>query len=530
MVSLLVSGFVAIALLAQTDCSVLYFQSSQCEPCRSLEPALIQMQQLGWNVRKIDAPNQLEISRQFQIKNLPTLVVMCGNQEVDRMVGAIAPEQLRSRLDRVAARARSTVSVAPNLAPNTSTAQSGQALATHSPIAVAQPAGDPTLLVRGQSPSSSESTDNSIAAPSNGLMTLDANPSHSKPNPGPGQAFPLLASAAKYDSLTSSSNPDKHIVHGSHPAPSAASKVSIESAISRAANATVRIRVEESNTLAHGTGTIVAVHGSEALVLTCGHLFRDMLPGSTLTVDLFAGTPRQTNVVARLIDYQAQGEDIALLSIQLPVAIEPVPILPVSEAVQKGQPVFSFGCDHGKDPTRRDTRVTHINRYLGAANIEIAGAPAVGRSGGGLFDQQGRLIGVCNAACNEDDEGIYAAGDVIYKQLARADQSHLFQSTTSAAASPKPNVVAVSTPMNSSQNLELPSPASSTTPASPQATGSEWPDQDPRLAVASTAPKATTEQLICVIREAGGKERVVTIQHPPNALLQAIQQQAGLQH
>ncbi|MEZ6079844.1 MAG: hypothetical protein R3C56_30485 [Pirellulaceae bacterium] len=46
--------------------------------------------------------------------------------------------------------------------------------------------------------------------------------------------------------------------------------LSVEQAISRAAAATVRIRVDEANTTAYGTGTIVDVRGQEALDGTAG--------------------------------------------------------------------------------------------------------------------------------------------------------------------------------------------------------------------------------------------------------------------
>ncbi len=66
------------------------------------------------------------------------------------------------------------------------------------------------------------------------------------------------------------------------------------------------------------------------------------------------------------------------------------------------------------------------------ANVEIIGAPALGRSGGGLFDQQGQLIGVCNAADTTDNEGIYAAAEVVYAQIERLGMTHLFDSQTAA--------------------------------------------------------------------------------------------------
>lgn len=318
----------------------------------------------------------------------------------------------------------------------------------------------------------------------------------------------------------------------------AQSPIALERAITRAMEATVRIKVEESNTIAHGTGTIVALHGDEALVLTCGHLFRDMLPGSRLTVDLFAGTPRQVNLLAQLIDFKASQEDIGLLSVRLPVRLEPVPILPRGEAIRKGQGVFTIGCDHGSNPTRQDTTISSINRYLGAANIETAGAPAVGRSGGGMFDTQGRLLGVCNAACKEDNEGIYAGTEVVYQQLSRIGHAHLYEGVAivSESAAPRANAGAELASSISPAHGK----SSSGIPATDSKNALRWPDEDSRLEVLSTeaptkslemAPVDTTRavttgnQLTCVLRDAAGRERVLTIPQPSSELLQAIEQQ-----
>lgn len=96
---------------------------------------------------------------------------------------------------------------------------------------------------------------------------------------------------------------------------------------------------------------------------------------------------------------------MGLITFRKPGPVSVVRLLPKSAKLQEREPVFSCGCDRGADPTRRDTQITKLNRYLGPTNIEIAGAPVQGRSGGGLFDVQGRLIGVCFAADNELDEG-----------------------------------------------------------------------------------------------------------------------------
>ena len=72
-----------------------------------------------------------------------------------------------------------------------------------------------------------------------------------------------LTSAAKSAAPTLNPNP--------RPAPS----ISPQQAIAMAQAATVRLKVHDGRGYGAGTGTIIDVQGGEALVMTCGHLFRD---------------------------------------------------------------------------------------------------------------------------------------------------------------------------------------------------------------------------------------------------------------
>lgn len=217
--------------------------------------------------------------------------------------------------------------------------------------------------------------------------------------------------------------------------------ISLAQAVERARAATVRLRVHDGRGFGVGTGTIIDRHGPEALVLTCGHLFRETKLQSRIEVDLFIGGQVKT-VAGQVVDYDSEERDIALVVIQPGVEIAAVPLLPATETPQSGEAVFSFGCDHGDDPTRRDTRLTGVNKYdqhRQASNLEIAGAPVDGRSGGGLFDGRGRLIGVCNAADYKGDVGIYTGPGSVQWQLDRVQLSHLYQGRSQDQMQPNTN-------------------------------------------------------------------------------------------
>lgn len=205
---------------------------------------------------------------------------------------------------------------------------------------------------------------------------------------------------------------------------------SVAEAVERAQAATVRLKVHEGDGFGVGTGTIIDTHGDEALVMTCGHLFRDTQGRGRVDVELFVGGQTRT-VAGQVIDYDADERDIALVAIRPGFAVRPVSVIGDSERVESGQAVFSFGCDRGADPSRRDTRITGVDKYdqhLGLSNLQIAGAPIDGRSGGGLFDHRGRLVGVCNAADYQGDVGIYTGPGSIHWQLDRVNLSELYRS------------------------------------------------------------------------------------------------------
>lgn len=228
----------------------------------------------------------------------------------------------------------------------------------------------------------------------------------------------------------------------------------LANAVARAEAATVRLRVYEEVGYGIGTGTVIDTHGDELLILTCGHLFRDNKGKTKIEVDLFYAGQVHT-IEGNVLDYDAGDRDIGLVTVRTTLPIQPVPVLSNSRKLQNGASVFSFGCDRGANPSRRDTRITGINLYnqhLHLSNIEIAGAPIDGRSGGGLFDSQGNLIGVCNAADYDDDIGIYAGPGEVYWQLDRVSLQALYQGNGSQPAGPRiaQNQAFASAPANNS--------------------------------------------------------------------------------
>jgi S1-C subfamily serine protease len=197
--------------------------------------------------------------------------------------------------------------------------------------------------------------------------------------------------------------------------------------------ASVRLKVEDAAGFGYGTGTIIDTHGDEALIVTCGHIFRESRGQGTISVDLFA--PGATGPVeGHLLGYDLD-RDIALVSIKPGMEIKPVAVAPPGFAVRPSDRVFTVGCDQGADASVRQSEITAVNKFRGRPTFSARGAPIDGRSGGGLFAADGQLIGVCNAADKASDEGLYAGLAAIHWQLDQIGQSEIYQRQADVGAS-----------------------------------------------------------------------------------------------
>ncbi len=80
------------------DRTILQFGSSQCVACQQLQPAVDQLVSEGWIVRYYDTDRDRAAADRWQVRQIPTLIVLEKGREVDRIVGAHAPNDLKSRL------------------------------------------------------------------------------------------------------------------------------------------------------------------------------------------------------------------------------------------------------------------------------------------------------------------------------------------------------------------------------------------------------------------------------------------------
>jgi thioredoxin 2 len=74
-----------------------------CGPCRMFAPALEELAaELDGRARiaKLNVDENPHTASRFDVRSIPTLLVMVGGREVDRIVGAQPKETIRARLER----------------------------------------------------------------------------------------------------------------------------------------------------------------------------------------------------------------------------------------------------------------------------------------------------------------------------------------------------------------------------------------------------------------------------------------------
>jgi thiol-disulfide isomerase/thioredoxin len=294
-------------------------------------------------------------------------------------------------------------------------------------------------------------------------------------------------------------------------------------------SATVRLRVNDEKSNSYGTGTIIDSRSGQALVITCGHLFRDSKGQGPVSVEMFevaAGGIRPAGVVpAQLISYDLD-RDIALVGIWPKGPVTVAPVAPKGSRIEDGDRVVNVGCSNGQDPTALATRVTSVDRYQNPLSIAAGGAPVEGRSGGGLFNAKGELIGVCFAADYDGNEGLYSALESIHDELTDRGLTDVFTPQPAQGSYPlagrdsRPAVPIVRgqepltpvQPVPGREEATRPGTSVAVTPVADEAVPQGLSAVE-RAAWEEIMTRAATAEVICIIRpkEPGGQSEVITL-------------------
>lgn len=472
---------------------MLDFWSPHCGPCMQMKPTMHSLEQANYPIREVDTTRDTQLPRQFNVGSIPCFVMLVDGREVDREVGFTSSERLQQMFQK----AKDVVA-----------AQRGKVDATLPQDKLRFQNDDNAPQARGPVSNAPPSLPAQPGPPQDPW----SRPGETKTRPVPvEQPSPIVEYPAKPDSANADFPPNLIA-------------------------ATVRIRVEDAQGNSFGTGTIIDSRKGEALIVTCGHLFRDSKGKGPMTVELFEVGPGGVQAVAKvtgqLISYDLD-RDVAFVSIRPERPVGIAPVAPQRTAIQRGDRVATIGCSNGKDPTLLTQRITMLDRYQGPANIEVSGAPEEGRSGGGLFNLQGQLIGICYAADYEGKEGLYAALDSVHEELNRLGLKDVYAKSDAAA---KPAEIAADAPLVRLQEPSdpimpigkiAPTAPPSGTPVTPVdgKTGPQNLNEAERAAWDEIMQRAATSEVVCIIRPKapGGQSEVITLDNASPEFVRALE-------
>ncbi len=359
------------AAASTPDVQLVDFSAGYCGPCQQMVPILQRMERAKYPIRQVDITENPELTKQFKVDRIPTLVLLVEGREVQRFVGLTSEGELRRAMDQASA----------------------ELSEKRAQAAPPRPAGYEFATI-DETPSVNE------------RPAITRTPER----PSIGRMFRTLIGKDAADETL-----DPAMVRGQNPATGEAQSTDCNA---MAMASTVRIRVAGKSTVKDeflqdvGTGTIVYSVTGQAIVLTCAHLFLNIaVKEATVEVEVFEDG-KFVKYPAKLVggDHDA---DLAMLRIRTGKIFPAAPLSAKITEFSLGQPMVSFGCNKGEDPTQMDMKLVAINRYDGPPNLVCTIDPSSGRSGGGLFTAKGELVGVCSCANRDEHEGLYAGHGAI---------------------------------------------------------------------------------------------------------------------
>lgn len=396
----------ALLFAQETRGQIYDFGAKWCGPCQQVAPVVEKLQREGLPIRKIDIDQQKDLANRFQIKQIPTFVLVVDGKEVDRVTGSLTESDLRrmvARIPQAAPQAASTTS------PGRSAAPAQQPVAA-GPMSIPVELGESAPLTR-PAPMQTEPAAPARMAEAEqkrglrDLLALGRKKTEETPAVVRGNDSSLDEAVASDGGAPISSDP-------------------MESS--------VRIRVITNGRIDLGSGTIISSSAGMTRILTCAHIFKEFTDDSRIEVDVFE-RGGVTPYTAGLIKFD-DASDLGLISIPTTNVVPRVRVGGTAAAPRVGEMVAAIGCSGGSEPTRQQSKVTDIDKYEGPHNVLCTGVPVRGRSGGGLFNEKGEIIGVCSAADEREQRGFYSGLLAIHQLL---DENHLTSLYSTPAKTPE---------------------------------------------------------------------------------------------
>jgi thiol-disulfide isomerase/thioredoxin len=501
----------SIASLAAAPQDVIYdFYGTHCSYCQMMQPTIEKLKAEGYPIVPVNAEQYSDFAARYGVTSWPTFILVIGGREQQRLVGYQDESTMRQLVSQIPRRRKSIPEVADSPRPRKPTPvklvdddNTGSKWNFHLPLPSFSGRNQNQAVVQIDPPSTATGTKMSTAEDAGLLKNAIADASMTN-SAAASEEAPRDDRPAN-DRPASDRNGDPHSFNNPEVAKMLASSV--------------RIRVKDASGAYFGSGVVIDSVPGKSIVLTCGHILRDVKEGSRIEVDVFDGT-RSHTYRGEILKFNSEA-DLGLVTVATHSVIAVSPIATLEGAVRPRDPVVSIGCSQGELPSVKQIRVTMLNRYVGPDTIECTGIPDQGRSGGGLFTTSGAVVGVCTNADPQYRRGVYAGLKPIHELLKVVGLEDLIPAGRTSrdrlaeAAAMKGDVV----------KSEAMPPAESRHSRVDPDMDAPAPTRTPRSSVKAEEPVASTEgeitpkmlensEVICIIRpinQPKGQSRVVVI-------------------
>ena len=493
---------------------VLEFASKTDADADRTNALLNAMRSKNYPIQRVERENGgLELFDRFGVAATPTFVLLVDGKEIDRVATPGTPSAaiLRNQLLRLFDRGREelaarTANAAKKNGKTSARVTRGQTDADSAGFAVSGTPAAPAALsapaVSAAPTPLAPSVSDVPAAPVAPISApAPAASSAPKSNPISLAAATIPASAPAPIAQVSANAPSAASTATAPPASaapnnsSAAERAILDAAVwERLDEATVRID------LVVGTGadgrsdsaTGVVAHSDprhgEALVATCGHLFRDVADWSTAKISVVAADPKSGRVetVAGECVYSDPETDVAFVAFRAPWTIRPVAFLPENETLRVGESALSVARnERGALPLEH--KVLSLDRHYFEPKaddatrkpfnyVQVSNAPEAGRSGGGLFvERAGKYYwaGLCVAGDPKEGDGFFVPAAIAAAALLSNENLAVALTDQRAGKFEPPTSTAVNSPATAPSNAVATNPLRTTPTVATNAVSAE---------------------------------------------------------
>ena len=76
--------------------NVFYFTADWCQPCKKVKPIVEDMKKEGFQFQMVDADYEQLLVKKFEIRSVPTFILLENGKEINRITGAKTREELEN--------------------------------------------------------------------------------------------------------------------------------------------------------------------------------------------------------------------------------------------------------------------------------------------------------------------------------------------------------------------------------------------------------------------------------------------------